>query len=127
MGSTTEASFFQSSFEYFNSRYDRINDSLEIVLNSERVSDEAHKYVIDYFNLCSEEYMLYKKGYIPTEVWETWLAGMVQYWQIKDVRTLWQEEKETNSYYGFDPEQEFKKLSMTIYQNENLNFLMKSS
>lgn len=29
-----------------------------------------------YFDLCSEEYHLFKKGFIPDDVWSTWVEGM---------------------------------------------------
>jgi len=54
----------------------------------------------NYFNLCSEEYLLYSKGYIYPEVWQSWCSGMSYYLKNKRVRDKWNEEEKGNSYYG---------------------------
>jgi len=76
-----EATFFRSVFTTFNERYDRLNNELMKVIATRKIGD-CRASLIDYFNLCAEEYLLYKRGYIPSEVWESWLAGMFQYWSI---------------------------------------------
>jgi hypothetical protein len=56
--------------------------------------------VIDYFNLCGEEYLFYKHGYILPEAWESWRRGMRQYMDVESIRELWEFEVKTDSYYG---------------------------
>lgn len=101
-----EAAFFQKVFSDFNSRYDGMNERLSEVLSTGQVSSNR-SCLIDYFNLCAEEYLLYKRGYVPLEVWDSWRAGMLQYWSIPEVRSLWISETKTESYYGFDPFEHF--------------------
>jgi hypothetical protein len=59
----------------------------------------------DYLNLCAEEYFWFKKNRIPTEVWDSWLAGI--YFYLKDtdsnndIREYFLKEKDYNkSYYN---------------------------
>jgi len=101
-----EAAFFQKVFSDFNARYDGMNEKLSEILSTGQVGSNR-SYLIDYFNLCAEEYLLYKRGYIPLEVWDSWRAGMFQYWSIPEVRNLWVRETKTASYYGFDPSVHF--------------------
>jgi hypothetical protein len=55
----------------------------------------------DYFNLCAEEYLYFKSGYVDAEVWQSWLRGMKLFASNPEIRRLWQEELESGSYYGF--------------------------
>ena len=102
-----EARFFRELFLEFNDRYQKIKDRLpkewppkEADLS---LSGDARASAIEYFNLCSEEYLLYKRGYIPLEVWHSWVLGMNQYSYLK---LLWSDEAKTESYYGFNPHNE---------------------
>lgn len=62
----------------------------------------ADKQVLfDYFNLCAEEYLYYKTGFIDEEVWASWLRGMGAFAKVEHIRSLWQAELEAGSYYGF--------------------------
>jgi hypothetical protein len=55
----------------------------------------------DYFNLCSEEYLYYLKGFIYPEVWKAWCNGMEYFLQDKRIGDCWvKEEKNAASYYG---------------------------
>jgi hypothetical protein len=101
-----EAAFFQKVFSDFNARYDAMNENLSEILSTGQVGSNR-SCLIDYFNLCAEEYLLYKRGYIPLEVWESWRAGMFQYWSLPEVQSLWVSEIGTASYYGFDPAEHF--------------------
>ena len=63
---------FKELFESFNSRYDtKFNNKLNEIDSKYKVSkelliDENDKLlIIDYLNLCSEEYLWYQKGRIP--------------------------------------------------------------
>jgi hypothetical protein len=54
----------------------------------------------DYFNLCSEEYLMKKKGYIYPEVWEAWCKGIQDFLKHERIKMLWDKEMKTGSYYG---------------------------
>lgn len=55
----------------------------------------------DYFNLCAEEYLYFKSGYIDGEVWAAWLRGMRSFAQHAEIRRVWETELGGGSYYGF--------------------------
>ena len=57
-------------------------------------------FLYDYFNLCGEEYLFYRKGFIYPEVWLAWRKGMQIFLRCPRIRRLWEEELGTNSYYG---------------------------
>ena len=70
---------FIGLFRNFNARYDDLNDKLNALLSRSGVlllSGEDKQLLYDYFNLCAEEYLFFKSGYIDTEVWRSWLQGM---------------------------------------------------
>lgn len=96
----SEAQFFQQSFKDFNQRYDLLNEDLSHAIVNGRVLQEKDKF-IDYFNLCAEEFLLYQKGYIPNNVWDSWVRGMAYYWENEDVKKVWDKEN-IDSYYGFN-------------------------
>lgn len=104
-----EARYFNDIFSKFNERYDELNDILSTIKNDDApLSDEQNKKLVDYFNLCSEEYLIFKQGYIPLEVWKSWMAGVEQYWKVKKIQVKWELELRTNSYYEFDPAKEIE-------------------
>lgn len=98
-------------FTEFNQRYSRLNDYLaylekqgwtlqELELANNKDYRNA---VIDFFNLCAEEYYWYKKGRIDPKVWKAWHSGM-NYWynNVPIVKELWETEVReggTKSYY----------------------------
>ena len=114
-----ETQLLHQLIKEFNERYDgELNDALANIkkgdANNESYdgeSDDAldkeraeNNKLIDYFNLCAEEYLYYTLGYIPDDVWRSWCWGMWQYFEDQDTKIvkLWEKEKETKSYYGFD-------------------------
>lgn len=120
-------------FTEFNLRYDKLNDSLVLIEASypeyevfEKLKDDEttkkefeklKQAVIDYFNLCAEEfYWYYHKGRIDALVWKSWEKGM-NYWfnEVPTVKKLWILEVKANgkeSYYITDKKEFFveKKL-----------------
>jgi hypothetical protein len=110
-GHKEDAKFMKELFEYFNKRYDDQNDDLQGWLQQKGEFTEKQKLgFIDYFNLCAEESVFQKLGYIYDEVWKTWLNGMQQYGRDPRVAALWREQRETESYYDFEfPTNEDKK------------------
>lgn len=99
-----QARFFKELVTEFNRRYDEKNDVLlSIVDGKDDLTKEQKQTVIDYFNLCAEEYLFYQAGYIYRRVWEAWYNGMKQFGRDNRVSDLWQKEVKTNSYYyGFE-------------------------
>ena len=58
---------FKELVTEFNRRYDKQNNSLLTVLDDDDdkpLQKEQKDAFIDYFNLCSEEYLFYQIGYI---------------------------------------------------------------
>lgn len=110
-------------FKEFNARYAEINGSLSRVMKPQfvvppaQVETEKEKnkaIIVDYFNLCAEEYFWYKKGRIDKKVWESWSHGM-NYWYNHSnplLRDLWKAEikkKEgIESYYIENGDEFFK-------------------
>jgi hypothetical protein len=88
---------FLDLFEKFNARYDTLNEKL----NPINGTVDRH-IIIDYLNLCSEEYLWFKKGRIPHDVWYSWRSGMVDYFRRSPYLELLDAEAEfDSSYYGF--------------------------
>jgi hypothetical protein len=95
---------FVTLFEKFNARYDSLNEKLNaivIVQDEELTKNEKQAVLFAYFNLCAEEYLFYKSGYIDQDVWLSWIAGMKYFAQNNAIRSLWESELRSESYYGF--------------------------
>lgn len=99
-----ELNLFRQLFKEFNERYDKVNEKLnEIITNSDEIiSDSESDLLIDYFNLCGEEYFYYRKGYIDPIVWDSWFNGMVNLLAHPKIYNKWVNERQTISYYGLD-------------------------
>jgi len=96
-----EVPLFKELFTEFSHRFDNMNGPLREIANSSKPPDHsAQETIINYFNLCSEEYLFFKEGYIHREVWWTWCAGMLLYFEREPFRSAWEEEERTGSYYG---------------------------
>ncbi len=98
-----ETRLFTELFQGFNERYNELNQRLNAIV--EAVPPEIEGYdkqtLMDYFNLCAEEYLYFRAGYIDDAVWRSWTRGMKYYANIPVVRKLWERELESDSYYGF--------------------------
>ncbi|WP_320112292.1 hypothetical protein [Draconibacterium orientale] len=102
---------FNELFTSFNARY---NDELNDLINTLRLKSKKElsydevKMIIDYFNLCAEEYLWYSRNRIPRTVWRSWKAGMLENLAIKQVREVYLSEMDSEnarrSYYGLDKE-----------------------
>jgi hypothetical protein len=95
---------FVSLFKEFNSRYDLLNGKLNNIVNKtdDELSSDDKIVLFDYFNLCAEEYLFYKAGYIDKEVWHSWLAGMKHFTKNTSILSLWESDLKEGSYYGFN-------------------------
>lgn len=94
-----ETRLFKELFTAFNDRYDDLNDGLARLSKDTVLSDDQRQLLIDYFNLCAEEYLFQKEGYIHKDVWSAWCRGMLQYLQLPPVADVWRTEQATRSYY----------------------------
>jgi hypothetical protein len=99
-----EIRLFKELFSQFNTRYDDMNAGLYALLDApsdQPLTREETMLLYDYFNLCAEEYLYYRKGFIYPEVWFAWQNGMKIFYSNPRVRALWEKELQTNSYYRF--------------------------
>jgi ABC-type multidrug transport system fused ATPase/permease subunit len=97
-----ELRLFRELFKEFNERYDKINENLSQIAEAKnsKINEQDKKLLIDYFNLCAEEYLYYTKGYIDPVVWRAWHNGMKAIINVQHIRDVWNSEKQTDSYYG---------------------------
>ncbi len=100
----TNTDRFVRLFQEFNARFDRLNDRLNAIYtqSSEPIADPQDlQCLYDYFNLCAEEYLYFKAGYVDHEVWSSWVSGMRYFAGNSGIRSVWERELKQGSYYGF--------------------------
>ena len=96
-----ETALFKDLFTDFNRRYDALNDRLaQIATSGAELDPSGRQVIVDYFNLCAEEYLFFSEGYIHRVAWQSWCAGMLWYLDREPFRSVWNDENATNSYYG---------------------------
>ncbi len=96
--------FFIKLFTECNKRYDMLNENLNEILQENQQKELSSGQVdllYNYFNLCAEEYLFYKEGFIYPEVWRSWGNGMRVFFKDKRIMEIWQREERSGSYYGF--------------------------
>lgn len=112
-------------FTEFNARYDKLNNSLVIIeayyrdyerfklleIEDKELFNKLRLDVIDFFNLCAEEYYWQQKSRIDSKIWKSWHSGM-NYWynNVPAIKSLWKLELESVgslSYYLDDNEEFF--------------------
>ena len=106
---------FKELFQGFNEKYDvSFNNALNQIVDKYQkngnyeLDDDEKDLVIDYINLCAEEYLWYKKGRIDADVWFAWENGMRYYFLIKPISLVVTDENlQRDSYYGL-----FEKLNI---------------
>ena len=101
-----ETRLLKDFFTQFNERYSGLNEKLNEICRgnpSEALKYEDKDALFEYFNLCAEEYLFRKRGYILPEVWKAWTNGMKVFFDSQRIRDLWKEDSKTDSYYGFEP------------------------
>src|SRR5262245_11019111 len=58
--------------------------------------------MIEYGNLCSEEFALWQKGRIPDDIWEVWQDGISENFETAIWRSTWAEvSREFESFVAF--------------------------
>lgn len=96
-----ETLLFKTLFTEFNERYKKISGDLIDITQRKEIKDNSDMRVLmQYFNLCSEEYLFYKQGYIHRDVWTAWCRGILWYLEVPCILRAWQEEEQKDSYYG---------------------------
>jgi hypothetical protein len=96
-----EMRLFRELFKECNARYDAMNDDLASIaeMGEAELSRKDRLRVVDYLNLCGEEYLYFKRGYIEPSVWQAWNNGMKAIVAAPPIQRVWQVEKRTGSYY----------------------------
>ena len=102
---------FQELFTSFNERYS--NDFTKLINSlrghpEKKLDENGEKndenLIIEYFNLCAEEYLWYSKNRIPKSIWGAWKAGIIENLEIEQVLEIYRKETKTErgkkSYYG---------------------------
>jgi hypothetical protein len=98
-----ETQLFKELFNSFNARYDKLNGDLNTILKKDKdepFEEKEQEVLNDYFNLCAEEYLYFKREYIDLEVWQAWCNGMWFFLQNERICKVWEDEEKTGSYYG---------------------------
>jgi hypothetical protein len=108
-------------FTDFNKRYDALNDDILLIVNSAKADKTFElkpcqkKTIIDFFNLCSEEYFWFKRGRIDNKIWLSWSSGMNYWYQHDVINKLWKEEVRSRngklSYYIENGDEFFKEIN----------------
>jgi hypothetical protein len=100
-----ESKLFRDLFGEFNRRYDKVDPKLNQILwedDQKSPLTAGQKDTLNrYFNLCAEEYLYFRKGYIDPRVWDAWIKGMKIYCQNMRIRDFWSAELQNDAYYGF--------------------------
>ena len=95
----------------FNKRYDGLNEELNHIYQQpedkpfeSRERDALYKY----FNLCGEEHLYADLGFIYPTVWTSWKNGMIFFRQNSRIKTLWDKDLDSDTYYGLNFKEESK-------------------
>jgi hypothetical protein len=118
-----EMKSFKELYKDFNKRYDDLNEDLNSIARKEdshKLKQEEIDTLYDYFNLCSEEYLYYKKGYIYPEVWTAWANGINFFLSHPIIRGVWKREEKTDSYYNLtlDEIQDYSTFDFNQWKSE---------
>lgn len=97
-------------FVDFNHRYSKLNSKLEAFVEANEGKNEiietelaSRDNIIDYFNLCAEQFFWYERGRIDPELWLSWNNGMNYWYKFECIKSLWKEQTQDRkgklSYY----------------------------
>ena len=100
-------------FLHYNSKYNEIDDYLrEVQDKDDKLIIGKNNKIIDYINLCAEEYFWFKKGLISKEIWNNWKNGIDEKLKCNKIKEVFIDEctksEKTDSYYGY-----FKKYTIS--------------
>jgi hypothetical protein len=98
-----ETRLFTELFKDFNARYDGLNKQLNKIRETAHagIHGDDRQVLMDYLNLCAEEYLYFSAGYIDEGVWKSWARGMKFFAEAESIRKIWVQELASDSYYGF--------------------------
>ncbi len=97
-----EMKLFREIFQECNARYNELNEYLNAIVDSNAelpLTDKERAVLNDYFNLCGEEYLYYRQGYILPSVWDEWRQGMEYFLEKPRIRPIWQKERQGKDAY----------------------------
>lgn len=96
-----EVTIFKQLFTEFNARYNSANEQLATITDSiDTLTPELRQVIVNYINLCAEEFLFRSEGCIPDEVWCSWCRGMLEYIEKEPFRSVWEAECSKSCYYG---------------------------
>ena len=79
-------------YTYFWNRFDKILENLpsdffdeNFDFSSVQNQEQLKRTIRSYFQMCSQEYYLYKKGKISHEIWTEWENGMKYFFNIPSI------------------------------------------
>lgn len=98
-------------FKEFNERYDRINNKLDDISNISKsdwdkldLDKKSGKkgVIIDFFNICAEEYYWYNEKRINLTIWKSWNKGMNDIYNRSEIiQKLWDSECNNDGYQSY--------------------------
>lgn len=77
-----------------------MNGDLQDIKKRKNLESKDESVLMDYFNLCSEQFVWRERSYVPDDVWVYWKKGMMAYWENPAIQAFWKKELETETYYG---------------------------
>lgn len=97
-----EMRLFREIFKECNGRYDQMNEKLASIVGKpgNDITPDDESLIVDYLNLCAEEYLYYRRGYIEPSVWQAWQNGMKSLLASPNISSVWKKEKASDSHYG---------------------------
>ena len=98
-------------FTEFNVRYDELNNLIDKISKLSKETWEGleanekltyESTVIDFFNICAEEYYWHNEGRINGGIWESWHKGMNDIYNRSEIiQNLWEEECKNDGYKSY--------------------------
>jgi hypothetical protein len=98
-------------FTEFNQRYDKINNSLAIIAKlsveeweelDKKQQTQNEGVIVDFFNICAEEYYWHSQGRINGNIWSSWHKGMNDiYNQSQVIQNIWEVECKNDGYKSY--------------------------
>lgn len=88
---------YQEIILHFPENINENNFSYDKLKKDER--DKTMRYMRVYFDLCSEEYFLYKKGVLDEDVWKEWQEGMISAFNKPAFKYAWKKVTQDSDFY----------------------------
>ena len=88
----------QRQLAFFTEYTKRYQDIMIHLYGDENNKEAFHRL---YFDLCSEEFYLYTKNYLPKDIWDRWVYGMKLSVKVNEIKVAWHRDE---VYYDKYPE-----------------------